>query len=239
MNGEFELVKVLEREPSWPTADEMRTPHAALEAAIDGERATRATASSAPPPANGAADARGDTGRGRRGCNRHVRCRAACARREGCRDRATPMAFVHPRSPARLATRTRRRTCRVRLPRLRTATTSVYTWASDFPLTQPLTEAGLVDECRSGTDRTRRRGGNHHPAGNPLRGDTSRRAPRSSRRNVRSARIRASALAGADNDARRSEPPPSSGSSDPRRARGVPDPGRSTHLGRRADRRER
>jgi hypothetical protein len=163
VNREFELVRLLERDTEPPTRDEIAIQFATLVAAIDHEISPR----------------RAPARRVHRALLRSLVATtvvlglgggAAFAWSQLAPD-AQDVATVarHYRSSAgvhrpgwRPELDAERVVCDYR--GLGLATTSTYSYASEFPLTQPLTQERLVDECRSRTDATTGTGSITQPA---------------------------------------------------------------------------
>jgi hypothetical protein len=155
VNREFDLVKMLEREPSLPTDDEMARQRTSLAAAIDDEN-TRLLR-------------RRPTRRVRRTVVRSLAATVAVVGvggtaafavtqlTPGAKDALTVKQHYRSSAPVhrpdwRPELDAERVVCDYRGLGLATAT--VYSYASAFPLDGLLTEARLVAECRSGTDAT-------------------------------------------------------------------------------------
>jgi len=153
VNPEFELVRLLERDAEPPTREDIATQFATLVAAIDLEISAQQT----------------PTRRVRRALLRALVATTVVFGLGGSAafawSQLTPdakhaetvkrhyqsSAGVH-RPGWRPELDAERVVCDYR--GLGLATTTVYSYASEFPLAQPLTQQRLVDECRSGTDAT-------------------------------------------------------------------------------------
>jgi hypothetical protein len=155
VNRDFDLVKMLEREPSLPTDDEMARQRAALVVAIGDENARLLR--------------RRPTRRVRRTMARSLVATLAVVGVSGtaafavaqlapdAKDAVTVKQHYRSSAPAhrpgwRPELDAERVVCDYR--GLGLGTTSIYSYASEFPLDGLLTRARLVAECRAGTDAT-------------------------------------------------------------------------------------
>jgi hypothetical protein len=160
VNREFELVQLLDRTPEPPTRDEVTRQFAILTAAVELEIAARERAprrrartlvrSVVAATVVGGLGATGAYAWSQRGPDPQ---QAATVKRHS--RSAVP---VH-RPGWRPELDAERVVCDYQ--GLGRATNVVYSYASAFPLAEPLTQSRLVDECRSGTDAT---------TGNPVTG---------------------------------------------------------------------